>query len=171
MDTEKYRTGLKRLWAAILDGIVFLPLLFIERMIYKGTSNILILFAWAVFIAFVPLFYSVFLHYKYGQTYGKWVVGVKVLDISETKKLTLSQSIYRDGFYLLVALIGLLYYGFLLSTMVDKENILNDYYSFANTPFFWWTVIELITMLANSKRRSLHDFIAKSIVVRTENSS
>jgi len=72
---------------------------------------------------------------------------------------------------LLVALIGLLYYGFLLSTTADKVNILNDYSNFANTPLFWWAVIELITMLANSKRRALHDFIAKSIVVRTENSS
>ena len=171
MDTKKYRTGLKRLWGAILDGIIFLPLLLVERWIYKTTSNISVLFTWAVFIAFVPLFYSVFLHYKYGQTYGKWVVGVKVLDISETKKLTLCQSIYRDGFYLMVVLIGLLYYGFLLSTKVDKEIILNDYYSFANFSFFWWTVIELITMLANSKRRALHDLIAKSIVIRAENSS
>ena len=24
MDTEKYRTGLKRIWAAIVDGIVFM---------------------------------------------------------------------------------------------------------------------------------------------------
>jgi len=171
MDTEKYRTGLKRLGAAILDGIVFLPLLFVHQWIYKTTSNIYILFTWTTFVAFAPLFYSVILHYKYGQTYGKWVAGVKVLDISESKKLTLLQAVYRDSFYLLVALIGLLYYGVLLTSSIDEENILADYSSFANNPIFWWTLIELITMLTNSKRRALHDFIAKSIVVRTEKSS
>jgi uncharacterized RDD family membrane protein YckC len=171
MDTEKYRTGLKRLGAAILDGIVFLPLLFVEQWIYKITSDVYVLFMWTAFAAFAPLFYSVILHYKYGQTYGKWVAGVKVLDISESKKLTLHQAVYRDSFYLVVALIGLLYYGVLLASTLDKENVLAGYSSFANNPIFWWTLIELITMLTNSKRRALHDFIAKSIVVRTGKSS
>ena len=171
MSTEKYQTGLKRFWAAILDGIVFVPFLLLEQWIYKTSSNISILFIWATFILFAPLLYSIILHYKYGQTYGKWVTGIKVLDIDEKRKLTFLQSIYRDSFYLLVALIGLFYYSFLLMQPGDKKNILNDYSSFADMPVFWWTVIELITMLTNSKRRALHDFIAKSIVVRTGKSS
>lgn len=52
----------------------------------------------------------------------------------------------------------------------DKANVLNDYSSFADMPVFWWLVIELITMLTNSRRGALHDFIAKSIVIRTEKS-
>ncbi|MEO6135656.1 MAG: RDD family protein [Ginsengibacter sp.] len=170
MSTEKYRTGLKRFWAAILDGIVFLPFLLLEQWIYKTTNNISFLFIWATFIVFAPILYSIILHYKYGQTYGKWVVGVKVLDINENRKLTLYQSIYRDSFYLLVAFIALFYYAVLLMHTGEKGNILNDYSSFADKPIFWWTAIELITMLTNSKRRALHDFIAKSIVVRTEKS-
>jgi hypothetical protein len=31
----------------------------------------------------------------------------------------------------------------------------------------WWFVAEVITMLTNEKRRALHDFIAGTIVVRT----
>ncbi len=171
MDKEKHRTGLKRLWAAIVDGIIFMPLLLVEQWIYKTTDNISTLFIWATFVSFAPLFYSIILHYKNGQTIGKWVAGVKVLDISETRKITLRQSIYRDSFYLVVALVGLIYYIVLLARSDDKQNILSDYSSFSDNPVFWWTLIELITMLTNSKRRALHDFIAKSIVVRTETSS
>ena len=167
MDTKKYRTGLKRLWAAIIDGIVFIPFLFLGRWIYKTTDNVSVLFCWTTFLVFAPIIYSIFLHFKFGQTYGKWVVGVKVLNIRETTTLTLRQSIYRDGFYLLVAIIALLYYGSLLMRNSDQETILTEYSSFSDNPIFWWTLIELITMLTNSKRRALHDFIAKSIVVRT----
>jgi uncharacterized RDD family membrane protein YckC len=171
MYTEKYRTGLKRLWAAIVDGIVFMPLLLLEQWIYKTTDNVSALFVWATFVSFAPLIYSVVLHYKSGQTIGKWVAGVKVLDISETRKITLRQSIYRDGFYLIVALVGLIYYSFLLARSDDNQSILANYSSFSDNPVFWWTLIELITMLTNSKRRALHDFIAKSIVIRTGISS
>jgi uncharacterized RDD family membrane protein YckC len=167
MDTEKYRTGLKRFWAAIVDGIVFMPLMLVELWIYKTTDNVYILFVWATFASFAPLIYSVILHYKNGQTIGKWVAGVKVVDISETRNITFRQSIYRDGFYLIVGLAGLIYYCFLLTRTYDKEGILADYSSFSDNPIFWWTLIELITMLTNSKRRALHDFIANSIVVRT----
>lgn len=171
MDTEKYLTGLKRLWAAIVDGIVFMPLLFVEQWIYKATNNISTLFIWATFVSFAPVIYSVILHYKTGQTIGKWVAGVKVLDISETRKLTPRQSIYRDSFYLIVTIVGLSYYSFLLISSVDKQGILIDYLNFSANPIFWWTLIELVTMLTNSKRRALHDFIAGSIVIKTETSS
>ena len=167
MDTKKYRTGLKRLGAAILDGIVFIPLLFIGQWIYKTTNNTSLLFAWTTFLVFAPIIYSVVLHYKYGQTYGKWVAGVKVLDVGETRTLTFRQSLYRDSFYLLVATTGFIYYAVLLTQTTEQETVLNEYSSFSDNPIFWWTLIELITMLTNSKRRALHDFIAKSIVVRT----
>ena len=45
MDTKKYRTGLKRLWAAIIDGIVFMPLLLFEQWIYKTTNNVSLYFS------------------------------------------------------------------------------------------------------------------------------
>jgi uncharacterized RDD family membrane protein YckC len=156
MKKVKYRTGLKRLGAAIVDGIVFIPLLFVDQWINKTTSSDSILFGWTTFIAFAPFIYSVVLHYKYGQTIGKWVAGVKVMDISETRKLTL-----------FMATFGFLYFGFLLMRSDNPENVLADYLSFSDNPLLWWTLIELITMLTNSKKRAVHDFLAKSVVIRT----
>ena len=170
MDTKKYRTGLKRVGAAIIDGIVFIPFLFIGQWIYKTTNNASLLFCWTSFLVFAPIIYSVFLHYKFGQTYGKWVAKVKVLDIGEARKLTLRQSLYRDSVYLLVAITGLVYYGVLLTQTSQQGTVLVKYSNFSDNPILWWTLIELITMWTNSKRRAFHDFIAKSIVVRTETS-
>jgi len=167
MDTTKYQTGLRRLGTAIVDSIVFIPLLFVEQWVFSKTNNPYVIISWGIFISFLPLFYSVFLHYKYGQTIGKWVAGVKVLDISESKTLTFRQSLLRDSFYLVIALIGLFYFAFLIFQKDNAGNSYNEYNSFTEQAFLWWTIIELISMLTNQKKRAVHDYIAKSVVVRT----
>jgi uncharacterized RDD family membrane protein YckC len=166
MDSRKYQTGFKRLGAAIVDGILFLPLLLIQQWLFRKTDNLFITISWTIFITFLSLFYSVFAHYKYGQTIGKWVAGVKVLDLSEIKKITIGQSITRDSFYLIIEIIGLLYFSFLAIQTNKAEYILNDYKNFADQPILWWTIIELVSMLTNPKRRAVHDFLAKSVVIR-----
>jgi len=167
MDNQKYQTGLKRLGAAIVDGIVFMPLLLVDQWLLGRTNNNSLIISWTIFTTFLSLFYSIFAHYRYGQTIGKWVVGVKVLDISETKTLSLRQSILRDSFYLAIEIIGLLYFILLIFQTGKTEYIFNDYRSFAYQPILWWTLIELISMLTNQKSRAVHDFIARSVVVRT----
>ena len=167
MDIQKYQTGFKRLGAAFIDGIVFTPFILIHQWLIERTNNTFLLISLTIFTPFLTLFYSIFAHYKYGQTIGKWVVGVKVLDVSETKMLTLRQSILRDSFYLTIEIIGLLYFTFLVLQTGQTEYILDDYRNFADQPILWWTIIELITMLTNSKKRAVHDFLAKSVVIRT----
>lgn len=166
MDNQRYHTGFKRLGAALVDGIVFMPLLLIEKWMLDKTDNLSVFIAWSIFNAFLPLFYSIILHYKYGQTIGKWVAGVKVLDISESGKLTLKQSILRDSFYLGIEIIGVLYFAFLVFQTGQAEYIHIDYRNFASLPILLWTILELISMLTNPKRRAVHDFLAKSVVVR-----
>jgi uncharacterized RDD family membrane protein YckC len=167
METGKYRTGLKRFWAAVVDGIVFLPVLLSEQWMYKLTENITIHFSWVVFSTFLPIIYSITLHYQYGQTIGKWVAGVKVVDISETRKVSFRQSILRDLVYLIIEVVALCFFLILAEQSSDAEYPLIDYKNFSGWPLFIWTFLELVTMLTNPKRRAIHDFLAKSVVVRT----
>jgi uncharacterized RDD family membrane protein YckC len=165
MREERYRTGLKRLWAAIVDSIVFLPLLLVDKWLYNTNQNQSISTTWLIFTSLVPIFYSIFLHYKYGYTIGKWVAKVKVLDVSETRTISLWQSIRRDIVLLLVQVISLVY--ILMYFHADNQgSFVTDYVDFTGAPLFIWTLAELISMLTNEKRRAIHDFIAKSIVVR-----
>ncbi len=168
MDTERYRTGQKRIWAAIVDGIVFMPFLLVNRFFISPTTNEYLIMGWQTFTVFIPILYSIIAHYKYGQTIGKWVAGVKVLDISEAKTINLRQSLLRDSFYLVVELIGFCYYLFLIVKNGDTQYFFDGFNEFASTPFFIWTLLELITMFTNNKRRAIHDFLAKSVVVRPE---
>jgi uncharacterized RDD family membrane protein YckC len=95
------------------------------------------------------------------------VTGVKVMDISEMRKLTLQQSVFRDSFYLIIEIIALIYFSFLAFKIGDHGYHIAEYRNFADQPILWWTIIELITMLTNSKKRALHDFLAKSVVIKT----
>ena len=143
-----------------------MPFLLINQWLLRKTEDTSILIGWTILTAFLPLLYSVVLHYKYGQTIGKWVTGVKVVDVSETRTLTFKQSVLRDVFYLGIEIVGLLYLAYLVFQTDKAEYLYNDYRTFADQPILWWTFIELVTMLTNSKRRALHDLIAKSVVVR-----
>ena len=167
MQTEKYRTGLKRIWAAIVDAIVFMPFLLIDQWLFTSSQNSSLLFGWIIFTTFLPIFYSIFLHYKYGQTIGKWVAGVKVLDITEEKNINLRQSMIRDSVYLIIQIIAFCY--FLLRALKENNNAVffTGFNDFSTTPLFIWSLLELMTMLTNSKRRAVHDFLARSVVART----
>jgi uncharacterized RDD family membrane protein YckC len=167
MRPEKYRTGLKRIGAAIVDGIVFIPLLLLEQWLFRSTQNTAILISWTIFSAFLPIFYTIILHYKYGQTIGKWVVEVKVLDVGETRRITLTQSILREIFYLSVETIGMGYFLFLAVKGNNFTPSIQDFKDFSGTALWIWNLLEIITMLTNSKRRAIHDFIARSVVIRT----
>ena len=168
IDTERYRTARKRIWAAIVDGIVFMPLLFVDRYFIRSEPNLLILVFWNIFRIFLPIFYSIVAHYKYGRTIGKWVARIKVLDVSEASNITLRQAILRDSVYLSFEVAGLVYYGFWAFTTREPGYLLNDFIDFSSTPFFIWTLLEIISMLTNEKRRAIHDFIARTVVVRAE---
>ncbi|MEX6690166.1 RDD family protein [Danxiaibacter flavus] len=168
MDTERYRTGSKRFWAAVVDGIVFMPILLVDRYLITSATNKFVLLTWQTFSIFIPVFYSIIAHYKYGQTVGKWVTGVKVLDVTETRNISLQQSFLRESVYLLVELTGFLYYVVSLLRSGEFQYRYIETNDFASNFVFVWTLLELITMLTNSKRRAVHDFIAKSVVVRKE---
>jgi len=164
----KYHTFWPRFWAGWIDWLVLTPLWLADFLIWANVSSLALLVPWYLVYAFVEPVYSITLHAKYGQTVGKMVMGVKVLDVSE-QKLSLRQAVLRDIVPLVLTIIGTAsllpavlkggnpYAGTVELTTLDLVSI----YAGAG-----WALLELVTMLSNSKRRAIHDFIAGSVVVR-----
>jgi uncharacterized RDD family membrane protein YckC len=149
----KYQTFSQRLGAAIIDGIIFTPLLFL--MPEKEDSSIF----WIVFQNGLYLTYSIIGRNKYGQTIGKRVTLVKVVQNNdETKLISLEQSFRRDLISIVFVLTEIFVIAFRLTETGFGEIVL----FFA--PFIWF-IAEIVTMLFNSKRRSVHDFIAGSVCI------
>jgi uncharacterized RDD family membrane protein YckC len=149
----KYQTFSQRLGAGIIDGIVFLPLLFL--MPANADKSIF----WVVFQNGLYLIYSIVGHHKFGQTLGKRLTFVKVVQSNdETKLLSLMQAFKRDIISIIFVLAEVVVIAFNLTETSFGEIVL--FFG----PFVWF-IAEIVTMLFNNKRRSVHDFIANSVCI------
>lgn len=176
----KYHTGWRRAAAAIVDalilGISFEVIYWLVTNYNHSGGYVDENYRWTLFLSVSSIAYSVLMHWRYGQTVGKMIAGIKVIDKSETKNITLLQAVLRDIFYILTETALLIIIGSYVmheSTDVFQETVylqkvqqaaywqqLNDNIGFA------WAIIELVTMLSNTKRMALHDYIAGTVVVR-----
>ena len=174
---ERFKTFWPRFWAGIVDGIVFMPLSLIDTWIWSNVSTPSLLAPWFVIYSFSFLAYSIILHGIYGQTIGKRFTGVKVLDVAESR-LSMRQAVLRDSVYAALA-----FFSFVVgipevltginpnSPQVSSISDLGLAATISIYASMAWFIVELVTMLSNSKRRALHDFIAGSVVVRVNPSN
>jgi len=173
MVESKYKTFWRRFGAGLIDGLIFLPLGFIDPWKYSQHIPIFLLVTWFLFHETVWYFYSVLMHGRYGQTLGKMACKIKVIDKSESRPITYRQAIFRDSLLIIVGII--LSMNMLPDVlqgkdpykMTDPKQIL--FFAFWMSISLLWFAAELITMLTNKKRRAIHDYIASSVVVKLSN--
>lgn len=161
---NKYNTVGKRIGAAIIDAIVFLPFSFTDTL---ATSNKFYFFVLGFLYLFLWSAYTIMLHHFYGQTLGKKIMNIKLYNIDEVEHLTLKKAFFREGIWIVGQFIILLFFAIKLSKGLQlNEDFFDNYNNSAAILTISWTIIELTTMLANSKKRSLQDFIANSVVIK-----
>ncbi len=169
---KEYRTFWRRVWAGAIDSTVFWPLLLINNWIWTPLKDypVLLLF-WFILSSTAIHIYDIIFHGLFGQTLGKMAVNVKVTNITGDK-LVMSQAFRRD-------MVPLFF--FALSLVFDGPKILHGIYP-QNPAFIklgivffltllsgmGWLFAEIITMLTNKRRRAIHDYIAGSVVIKTD---
>lgn len=169
-EENKYQTFWPRFWALFLDGfVVGVPLALILYAIRGAEVFRPAAEAYVDQISqFAGIAYFVLMHAKYGQTVGKMATNVKVWDKSETKGITLRQSIIREIVPAMFACVGLIY--FLGFGVADESGNLTETAELVlistGIVAITWSIVEIITMLFNRKRRALHDLIAGTVVTR-----
>jgi uncharacterized RDD family membrane protein YckC len=168
---DKYKTFAPRFWAGIIDGLVFLPINLSDDYLSSPARGPVILISWAIFSYSAYWLYSVLLHARYGQTLGKRAMHVKVMDVSEERIPTLTQAFFRDAVYIAISVSSLLYFIYL----VIAHKYVNSAEQVTSLPgivlacaSLGWSLLEIITMFANSKRRAVHDLIARTVVLRVD---
>jgi uncharacterized RDD family membrane protein YckC len=122
------------------------------------------------------LAYTVLLHARYGQTIGKMITHVRVVNFRTEGKISFKQALLREGIPMLLILGSLGYEVFAILTgkLTSSDLAKGEHVPFNNIalkiltalPVLWF-VAEVLTMLTNEKRRALHDIIAGTVVVRT----
>jgi len=165
---DRYSTFGSRVWAGLLDGLVFLPMGFADSYLAAPERGPAIILLWGTGSYSAYWLYSVLMHARYGQTLGKMAFHVKVLDVAEKRIPTLRQAFLRDAGYIIPNLASLVY---LFTLVLSGRYSLNAELGGAPGVILGlagvaWFLLEVVTMATNRKRRALHDYIAGTVVVR-----
>jgi len=167
---DKYKTGLRRFVAIIIDGLIFIPLDWAHESIWGSNISVYEFFVWAVFYSVSFVAYYVFMHAKFGQTIGKWICKVKVVDYESEESINFVQAVLRDVVPVLLVPYSIYSYtSSYAAGLGDASSPSSAFDLFVAMTLMFWVLMELITMLMNKKRRAVHDFIAGTVVIKVPN--
>ncbi len=178
---QKYRTFWPRFWASFTDGVVLLPVTLILQYYVTLEASFWENMRWLFVIVLIVntaywWVYTIYMHGRFGQTVGKRSTYVRVVDAKTEEPITFSQALMRDSIPLVILAPLLIYesYRFLMGLAIGELLIGTESADSPTSREMWtffvvlaWWVAEFVTMLTNDKRRAVHDFIAGTVVVRT----
>jgi len=172
MTDDQYQTFWRRLGAAFLDIIIFVPLSLVDDWVLSLQPPVPIVTTYMAVSESTFLVYSILMHGLFGQTVGKMLTRVKVVSLDETP-LTMRQAVLRDSPGLLFQLaylpLAVMHLNWLIALKRGDETEIPQWFHVLGYGALLMLFIELATMLTNRKRRALHDFIAGSVVVKIYN--
>lgn len=177
---HRYKTFWARILASWTDGLALMPAGILFSYLLHPETTLWEAARWLAVIVFVSdniysWFYSIFMHGRWGQTVGKMVTRVRVVDAETEEPISYRKAFLRDAVPIL--LVFPLHARSLYQLMTGAEypeiqsnlDLSAPAGAIAWTTFItliWWFA-EIVTMLTNEKRRAIHDFIAGTVVVRT----
>jgi len=146
-----------------------------------GSSSLTMAMLSAVLSILFLSAYTIYFHYKFGATLGKMLLGIKVT-LPNGENIGLKQALLRSSVDLAFALLMIIAQVIAISN-ADPETYLNAgwferaeyilplfpvWYGVVNMTSNLWYWGEFIVLLFNKRKRSLHDFIAGTVVIRKE---
>ncbi|MBZ4192002.1 RDD family protein [Niabella beijingensis] len=159
-----YSTFRSRLLAFIINFVPFGLLALINKFIIFPASESAADIADIIFYIF-SLFYYIFLQYRYGQTLGKWVMNLKIVKNETAKKVSLRQILIREILCITVVLFSCIDS---IVTYAEPDTDL-AYTTFISLLLLLapalYMIADILTLLSHSKRRALHDLLAKTVVI------
>jgi len=161
---NKYNTFWPRFLAGILDGLVLMAVFALPTFGFAAVIDDLVL-TWYYDLIFDLLVYVyyVIMHAKYGQTLGKMAMRVKVVRNSDEGAIGFRRAFMRD-----LVPIALILVTFVANIAVISFDLNYTKIDFVMNISTLWLLAEIITMLTNAKRRAVHDYMAGTVVIRTQ---
>ena len=162
---ERYNAFWRRLAAGLFDGLVLIIISLLGIKFFLS-GNQYSSYGLTFSLALLPILYSVLLTGLVGQTIGKIVMGIKVLDISEKEVIGIKRAIFRDSVLIIFQMLSLFIITIKNFEILHISDQVSSFFeSMISRSSFCWFVLELITMFINEKRRAIHDFLASSVVI------
>lgn len=168
-----------RLGSILLDALFILPFGLLILALNSADKNMYLLTA-VMQLLFV-LWYHVYLPKKYGGTPGKLIVGIKIIRI-DGQPIEWSEAVLRQivslgfmSFYIFFSIISVAhadgeYYQSL--NWGEQARYINAFspeiFILVKTLENIWVYGELIVLLTNKRKRAIHDYIARTVVIKAK---
>ena len=169
---KRYLTFWPRFLAVFVDGMVFWPLSTIYYYVLRFDASIWVYVTAILTYNSTHWAYSIFMHGRFGQTLGKMVTRARIVDAKTYNAISFRHAFLRDciPIFFTIPLVANDTYE-LVTLRMRNETWPSGEFSTAGAWTFGvliaWYVAELVTMLTNRRRRAIHDFVAGTVVVRT----
>lgn len=164
----RYKTFWRRVGASFLDGLIMAPVAGVSALVYAPGRTGVLPVLWFMISSSAHAVYSVLMHARFGATLGKMAAKIKVIDASERRVISLRQAFLRDIVWIVFTVAAVVIDISAVADGLDPTS--RDGSDFSSLVFGFgagiWLLAELVTMLTNARRRSLHDLIAGTVVVR-----
>jgi uncharacterized RDD family membrane protein YckC len=171
MVEQRYQTFGRRVVAYFLDRIPFYGLERAGTLLYLHFGSVYFGLASGQFLTWAWIAYRVLAHGFWGQTFGKKICKLRVVDLSG-QRLSMRQALLREIVPIVLNLASLL---FMILNLDAYESIarggeISSRLATAQTVYsaamiVWW-LAQLVILYRSDKQRAIHDYIAGSVVLR-----
>ena len=165
-----------RFGAGVVDALLFTPLCVLSFWAMGEGATLAVVVSAAVSVAYYA--YSIVGHALWGQTIGKRVAGVRVRSVGGAP-LTWAIAFRRSSVDVAIGILSLIGYAIVLHAIPEADfatkgwQQISEQYDRARPAWvriveygYWvWIAGEVFTVLLNSQRRAIHDFIGGTVVV------
>ncbi len=158
----KYQTVWRRFWAGGVDFLVISPLWALAMAASAWPLPPATKIALTVVYSMCVHAYSVLMHWRFGATVGKLVLGVRVVD-AHGGAISFRQALFRDAISIVLSAYSVIVE---IARIGTPAELVPERASTILAVSEIVVAIDVLTALTNVKRRSLHDFVAGTVVVR-----
>ncbi len=170
-----YASALRRIFAAIFDFIILLIISVIAYIIQNNRKISLIIYAILLgIIIFIPIVAMVAL---FGQSPGKMILRIKIFK-NNGENPSLKNALLRSSVDIIfgiiftleavITIIKISQEEFYFLSFFEKIELINHHSIFPKYTadlMILWNLSELVTMVFNRQKKSLHDLIAGTVVL------
>lgn len=168
----KFNTFWPRIYAALLDAFIFLPFKYLDRSMTNLLSDIQgLLILWTIISLCAFPVYVILMHSEYGWTLGKKWMNIKIVTYPDEMPIGFRESILREFPVLIFLVIHILFVPFsIMFPSINENSVVTTMEGVLGFTSLLWFFIEVGTMVFNPQNRALHDLIAGTVAIRTDQS-
>lgn len=167
---EKYQTLPRRLVATLIDAVLVVPLYFLFTYLTSLGEQTLSIVT-VISLPIYPYIYTVLLHGRYGQTLGKKLMSLKVVQATDESSVNYVQAFLRVLVPICIWLLGLIsiVVGGVMVAVGQHVNNLGDLWvTLFGSILIGWYIVDWLCAVISKKSLALHDRISGCVVIKIE---